>query len=101
MRPGSAYIINWNQVDLTKLCIINGKVVALSPIVPPFSLLSRNVVVSCIELENCSIFINPGLHTLNAPEVLIGIFNYQIVSLVAAMRHQHYKSALKEPRDDC
>ena len=24
MRPGRAHIINWNQVDLTKLCTVNG-----------------------------------------------------------------------------
>jgi hypothetical protein len=57
MRPGSAYIINWNQIDFAKLRTINGKVVALSPIVPPVPLFSRNVVVSRIELENCSILI--------------------------------------------
>src|SRR5260370_34816178 len=50
MCPGSAYIINWNQIDLTKLRTKNGKIVASSPIVAPVPLLSRNVVVSRIEM---------------------------------------------------
>jgi hypothetical protein len=54
MRPGSPNFINWNQVDLIKLCTIQGKILALPLVVPQLSIFPCDVVVGCIKLKYCT-----------------------------------------------
>ena len=94
MCPGITNLAHRNKVCLLEFRTVKSKIVTLSSVVSHLPVLSCNIVIGCIKLEDSSILVDPGRFTLDAPELPLIVLNYQIISLVSPVGCKDYITEL-------